>query len=372
MQPMQKQCSPQFGDGGRRFQTARRAFWSIAGAACVLSASTARAAEPSAQELAVARELFEKAQASETEEDWGMCEEHVSEAVSIIETPGLRFHLAYCKERQGRWVEALVDYKRAQELLSSGVDAKDVEELLGPAIERLELEIPKLTLLMDEVPDGTELFLDGAERSTRLLGRAIPVDPGGRRITVSAPGYQPFAKHINLLSKDRRTVRIRLVQKDDAQPAGASDDSNGRPEPANDQRLMSSSGVSAKTWVLIGEAALTLGGLGFGVYYTTEGSRLERERDSILEAIDTNMGSCAPNAVNRHPACGDLADTNDDITLAGGLSIAGYVTAGVGISALVATWVLWDDSAAANPAAGGPLGAIMLPGGGYATYRGQF
>ncbi|MEN9580275.1 MAG: hypothetical protein RJA70_3284, partial [Pseudomonadota bacterium] len=127
----------------------------------VMTFSLPTSAAPTPEELAVARDLFESAQKAQTDKDWQACELQVAEAIGIIETPGLRFHLAFCKEQQGRWVEALVDYKRAKELVVSGVDAPDVEEMLGPAVARMENGLPKLLLRMQVVPEGTTLFLDG-------------------------------------------------------------------------------------------------------------------------------------------------------------------------------------------------------------------
>lgn len=345
-----------------------------------LCGSAAFAKQPSAEELAVARELFEKAQAAETDEDWVMCEEHVSEAIAIIETPGLRFHLAYCKEQQGRWVEALVDYKRAKELVASGVKAPDVAELLGPAIRRLETELPKLTLLMDEVPDGTELYLDGDERSPRLIGRPIPVDPGGRRISVSAPGYHPFAQHVNLLSKERRVLRIRLAEK---ASGGASQTDAAQGDGAVQQDIESpGKGTSARTWVLIAEGALALGGAGLAAFYHTEHSTLQGNQQTLLADIPT--GACVGDPASQHPNCPGLAEVNEDLDNANKLRIAGYVTAGVGLTALVTTLLVWDADSeetatfSGSGRAGLPKAkpARLLVGGGpsgvYGMVRGSF
>src|SRR5690606_32695253 len=88
--------------------------WLVMGelALCLMvSSASAVPAEPSPQELALVRELWERAVAAQEQADWAACEQALAEAVPIVETPGLRFNLAYCREMQTKWVEALVDYK---------------------------------------------------------------------------------------------------------------------------------------------------------------------------------------------------------------------------------------------------------------------
>ncbi len=136
----------------------------------------------------MARQLFDKAVAAEGKNAWAECEEAIGEAIGIVETPGLRFHQAHCKEQQNKWVEALVDYKRAEELIAGGTKASDVEPLLSPALTRLEGKVPRLTVAVTNAPEQVTFYLDGKERSSRLLGKVVQLNPGSHTLELSAPG----------------------------------------------------------------------------------------------------------------------------------------------------------------------------------------
>lgn len=327
-----------------------------------LFVGTALAAGPSPEELAVARDLFEEAQKAQEAEDWASCERQIAEAVAIVETPGLRFHLAFCKEQQGRWVAALVDYKRAQELVQGGVEAKDVVELLGPAIERMETDTPRLTLTLAEIPPGTTLYLDGKERSPRLIGKTVPVDPGGIRLSVSAPGYEAFERHVNLLKKERRTVGIILIPKPET---AAPPPQPAKPEAARRSAARDSSGIGAKGVVLIGEGALTLGALTLGVLSSLDKADLTRRRNALVGQIGTAGCSTAES----DPRCETLETTNADLERSDLLELTGYVAAGVGLTAFVATWLVWDTQSDATEAR---FELLPLVGGAAAMYSAGF
>src|SRR5262249_11935603 len=92
----------------------------------LFGAPAARAAqEPSPTEISVARRLFDEGRAAEDAGRWREAAEKFRKATSIKDTPGMRFHLARCEEEQGAFVEALVEYDRARELIDSGVRAAD-------------------------------------------------------------------------------------------------------------------------------------------------------------------------------------------------------------------------------------------------------
>ena len=88
-------------------------------------------------------------------------EEKLREALAIKETPGLRYHVAYCQEQQGKLVEALVDYDRADELIQHGAAAADVAELIGPARDSLRERVPTLTVSVPKDVTGASLEVDG-------------------------------------------------------------------------------------------------------------------------------------------------------------------------------------------------------------------
>ena len=110
----------------------------------------AMAAEPTASEISVARRLFDEGRAAADAARWAEAAGKFRRAVAIKDTPGLRYHLARCEEEQGSFVEALIEYDRARELIDAGTRAADVEQLLPAARERVRAKVALLTLRLPE------------------------------------------------------------------------------------------------------------------------------------------------------------------------------------------------------------------------------
>src|SRR5687767_14734210 len=91
-------------------------------------ASPSAAAEPSPSEISVARRLFDEGRAAADAARWAEAAGKFRRALAIKDTPGIRFHLARCEEEQGAFVEALIEYDRARELIDAGTKAPDVEK----------------------------------------------------------------------------------------------------------------------------------------------------------------------------------------------------------------------------------------------------
>src|SRR5690349_13113002 len=116
----------------------------------VLSASVVAHAQP-AESLETARRLFHEASELEDARAWAAAAAKLRQALTIKDTPGLRFHLAHCEEQSGELVEAERDYVRASELVQGGASAPDVEKLLPEATAALKSRIPTLSL---SLPSG--------------------------------------------------------------------------------------------------------------------------------------------------------------------------------------------------------------------------
>jgi hypothetical protein len=267
-------------------------------AALVFVPTLAKAAG-TATELAAAREFWEQAQAAQERNDWSGCEQALLSALPIVATPGLRFHLAHCREMQGKWVEALVDYKLVDEMIQSGTPAPDVAPLLDPAIKRLELKTPKLTVELVDPPKDLSFVLDGKSVSRGLLNTRLSLNPGRHQLEIQAPGYAPFTRRVVLLEGETRVLPLRLVNAPDVifDDAQASEDSD-----------------SLQRSLMIAEAAFTLGAGSMALFYHLE-------------------ANAAPSQDAR-----DSASTN---------RLVWGISSGVGIVSFFATWLLWSDNTVA-------------------------
>lgn len=311
----------------------------------LLNGAPARAQEPSPTELAVARRLFEDATDLERMERWELAASKLREAVAIKDTPGLRFHLAHCEENMGQLVEALLNYERARDLIAGGAKAPDVEALLEPARLSVERRLPTLVLVTPVGVKEMDVEINGRPMARSVLGRPAPVNPGTHRILVKAPGYRDFLQEISIGEGLRRTVSVEL------QPIPLPAAPPPTLPPVNTRRPDSASASGARTFVLLGEAALTVAAAGMGVAYRIEQEsardRIPRARRRIDELGTTTADSSCNGAragSTVDSACRELHSAINDYDRARFLSAAGFVGAGVGAVSIVLTLALWPKN----------------------------
>ncbi|MBN1609126.1 MAG: hypothetical protein JW940_21030 [Polyangiaceae bacterium] len=343
--------------------------WLFAFAAVLLStlaAGTAWAAgakahasaanEPSAAELAIARELFREAGELRDAGHCDMALVKLRQALAIKETPGLRFHVAYCEEDLGQLVEALNDYDRAAELIETGIAAPDVQGLLGPARDAVRKRIPTVHVQLPSASPVERAELDGEVVSSVVLRDPIPLDPGHHTLLVVATGYEPFETDFALSESQHRVVQIALTALRPAVPSGA-------PAPAPGRGQDTSPG-SLRTYVLVGEGALTLAALGVGIGFTLSATSAdERARSAARTLAGRPNDACSRPDDDIADACVDIRQAPIDKRHALAVAEVGFISAAVGAVAAVSTWVLWpkpDRDTALSLAAGADCFAVSL------------
>src|SRR5690606_24306133 len=134
-------------------------------------------------------------------------------------------------------------------------------------IGRLEVKVPRLTVNVDNQPERVSFYLDGKERSAKLLGKGVQLNPGSHTVEVSAPGYDAATHSVSLEEGEGSEITVKLVS--NGQPIGAAgagevgDNDLGR-------RRSSGSKISAKPFVLAGEGLVVAGLAGLGVYWLVD------------------------------------------------------------------------------------------------------
>jgi hypothetical protein len=337
--------------------------------ATALLASAPASGEPTAGEIAVARQLFAEATAFEHAQRWREAEAKLREAIAIKETPGLRFHLALCQEKQGMLVEALVDYDRAGELIRKGTRAPDVASLLGPARAALEQRVARLAISVSGA-EAPVVELDGTRLAPTVVGRAMPVNPGAHTIVVSAPGRTTFSQQVTLTEGEQRSLAATLHPTGAAAapaagtapaartapaaaappgPRAARPVANGArvPEPPRERRpsVAPPSTDSLRVPVILALGGASLVALGVGVGFTIARDNDEEDAADLQIELDRQQQSCASPSAGSAALCQALDESIADLHAHETAAIAGYAVAGAGAAATLATALLWPAPA---------------------------
>lgn len=296
------------------------------------------------QDIAAAREHFKIARSLEEKKDWAAAVNELNAALTVKETPGLRYHLAYCQEQLANYAEALTNYERAQQLLTEGQKAADVSRLLGPALERVSALVAEVEILP---PDAGpyKVFLDGNEVAANVT---IRVDPGLHTVRALRNG-QPEVHQFVATAQSQHKISLKPPPAPAPQIPG-----NAPPADPKDQASPREARASLKVPVLIGEAALTAVALGVGVGFTFRADQASSEADRALAEIGARApeAQCASADPSVRAACTQLVDFKQREQSARSVATAGFVSAGAGAVLFVATWLLWPEET--HDAAGSP------------------
>jgi hypothetical protein len=317
-------------------------------------AAPARAAEPTKAEIAVARQYFEAASLAESQGRWRDAIDQLNKAIAIKETAGLRYHLGFAKENLGLLVEALLEYQRASGLIHSGMTTEEVERFVVPKLEEMKKRVPSLTVTVPPDAKGAQLQIDGTAVKPELLGTPIPLNPGTHSLVVFAPGRRPFHVQVTVSEGSTVTQAAELVPEvggSSGTPAPTSLPTTSATTQAEPRRDASGEATSsARTWVLIGEAAVTTAGVGIGIGYLAAANTAQTRVDDANRHIDfltMNMGGCS-SSTTTSPAldaeCANLGTALNDHRRATSFAIGGFVGAGVGATAFAATMIFWKTS----------------------------
>jgi hypothetical protein len=148
----------------------------------VLALATAAAsAQPAADSRTKAATAFEAAKRAFEEEDYPQALQLFRAAFAAAPDDTVRFNVAVCLERLGRFREAALEYDAAAQSVTLGADVR------GRARTEAERVRTRLgTLVVDGLPGGAKVSVDGVDLCR--LPCTIQVDPGKHEIVATAPG----------------------------------------------------------------------------------------------------------------------------------------------------------------------------------------
>ncbi len=261
---------------------------------------------------------------------WADAEEQFRVAVRVKNTPGLRYYIGYCQEKQGLLVEAMATYREAEELLSTE-KAPDVEQLVPEAIERVSGKLS--LLLLEGVPAGAQLSVDG---KSRPLSLQFYLNPGKHELRLRKDGYQDFVHQMSFEAGKRQRVVVEM------QPVQAK---VVDPGPVDEVRDPVDSVQRAVFWSSVGVGAV---GLGVGITGAVLLSSTKREVSDLNEIADAmsrgDDSACSAPSSEMGTVCSDLERGGKRANAMGNVMVGGFIAAGVGAAGAVVSHFFWPES----------------------------
>jgi hypothetical protein len=304
--------------------------------AAVVLATSSVSAEPTPTEIATARRLFSEARAAEDIREWSVAASKLRAAIVVKETAGLRFHLAYCEEQQGMLVEALADYERSEDLGKQSNE--DFVAQLPARRESLHKRIPTVTVLTPPTVADVVVSVDGHVVPSTFLGKPIPLNPGQHKLEAAAPGRATFVSDVMLKEGDALVTSASMLA-EEKRAVSSSLPSATAPRPTLPPPAPSS-GSSARSFALLGEATLALGALAVGIGYTVAASSADGDADRLRGEVDGQ--GCSAQTPSR--VCTDLQHFVDLAQTDRFIGLLGFIGAGVSAAAFAGTLVLWQGT----------------------------
>lgn len=170
-----------------------------------------------------AEELFRQGKAEMTKGNFDKACPMFAESYKQDPAMGTLLNLALCHEAVGRIASAWGEWRAVEQQARAVVPpredrikmAKEHAEKLEPRLSRIKILVPA-----DVRVDGLTVKIDGEAKGEPLWG-GVPVDPGTRKIMVSAPGKKTLTREVKV-DDEGVVVPVTIPQLEDAPASEAS------------------------------------------------------------------------------------------------------------------------------------------------------
>lgn len=188
----------------------------------VLSSTSALALPPSAEDRALATQLFNEGKALMADEQIHQACAKFKESHRLDPSGGTILNLALCHEKEGLIASAWTEFTEAKSLANRdnradrAAAAEEHIQTLGPRLSKLTIVVPDasrlpgLTIVRDETPIGSAAW-----------STPMPIDGGDHAIVVGAPGKTSVTLHVHMKDEgDARSLTVpRLLDAPAVAPA---------------------------------------------------------------------------------------------------------------------------------------------------------
>jgi hypothetical protein len=170
------------------------------------------------------RELMEKG-------DYAAACAKLAESQRLDPSAGTVLNLASCQNKQGKIASAWASYLVAARLARTQNRANLAEEAKQRAAE-LEPKVSYLKVVLAERVPGIQVKIDEVTLESAALGSKIPVDPGERNVSISAPGHKAAAMKVSIGAEhDSQTLNVPKLERSETEAAQPAAEAPGH-EPA--------------------------------------------------------------------------------------------------------------------------------------------
>lgn len=187
----------------------------------ILLGSSTAPAQDAASSRAAAEALFKDALTLIDADSWAAGCSRFEQSFTLHPSRSTMIHIARCRAHEGKIATAWKDYQRALGVEGPVEDAERQRELAAVATREgraIESRLPWLRVMLTAPPPGAQVLCDGVSLPKDALGRAVPVDPGRREVTVTAPGYRRETRSVLLV--EGKTVTVAMTLTGASRPAG--------------------------------------------------------------------------------------------------------------------------------------------------------
>jgi hypothetical protein len=286
-------------------------------------------ADPSAEDRATARSLAGEGYQALQTKDYSTAVDRFSRADALVHAPTLVIDWARSLVGLGKLVEA---QERYEQIIREGVDSKAPKSwqraLIDATSEVAEIK-PRLAWVTITVNGSSDarVTIDGAAVPPAAIGVRRALNPGQRMLRVTAPGFLPQEKSLNLADGAEGTADFNLQPDPDAA-------TKVEPAPVRATEVQPQARDHTLSYVAfgVGAAGLIVGGV-TGALALGKRSELSKACNSGRECPSSEKSD-----VNSYDAMGTIS----------GIGL-GVGVAGVGAG--IALWLLNGDAAPA-PAQG--------------------
>lgn len=184
----------------------------VLGACCLCAGvvvSDATAAELTVEQ---ARGLFQEARALIAAGDYSNALLKLQQVAMYRRTPQVTYYIGFCREKTGKLLLALGEYRIAL-ADAHATQAQDVVAEATAAIARVEPRISVLTVTKGQGAQTATIAVDGNTLGDPAIGKPMPLDPGTHVLTAQAPGYNPFRRVVTLGEGEHAEFEIMLHER---------------------------------------------------------------------------------------------------------------------------------------------------------------